>query len=183
MNLSSPRRASHSPLTRFFILVTVVLFQNLPSNGFSPFSVCDHHDQRHRLAIAGAASPATTTTSLAAATSSSRRDFARGTLACITSFLLPVSLPTIAPAAFAAENDVTAAAAAAAAAPGAPPVDMKLFVDPKGLFSIIVPSRFFKLRRTDKGDLPDEKTGKGRRGSSIFTAGDLGKAEIIAVER
>ena len=65
----------------------------------------------------------------------------------------------------------------------APPLDMTLFIDPKGLFSVIVPSRFFKLRRTDKGDLPNEKTGKGRRGSSIFTAGDLGKAEIIAIER
>ena len=32
--------------------------------------------------------------------------------------------------------------------------------------------------------MPDEKTGKdGRRGSSIFTAGDMAKAEVIAIER
>jgi len=62
-------------------------------------------------------------------------------------------------------------------------VPMKMFVDPKGLFALSVPQRFFTLRRTEKGDLPDEKTGKGRRGSSIFTAGDLVKTEIIAVER
>jgi len=65
----------------------------------------------------------------------------------------------------------------------ATPVPRKLFVDPKGLFTIIVPENFFSLRRTSKGDLPDEKTGKGRRGSSIFTAGNMAKAEIVAVER
>lgn len=63
------------------------------------------------------------------------------------------------------------------------PVEMKTFVDPKGLFAINIPNRFFAIRRTAKGDLPDEKTGKGRRGSSIFTAGDMAKAEVIAVER
>lgn len=63
------------------------------------------------------------------------------------------------------------------------PVVMKTFVDPKGLFAINVPKSFFAIRRTAKGDLPDEKTGKGRRGSSIFTAGDMAKAEVIAVER
>lgn len=62
-------------------------------------------------------------------------------------------------------------------------VEMKDFVDPMGLFSIRIPKTFFVLRRSAKGDLPDEKTGKGRRGSSIFTAGDMGKAEVIAVER
>ena len=62
-------------------------------------------------------------------------------------------------------------------------VPMKMFVDPKGLFALTVPQRYFTLRRTEKGDLPDEKTGKGRRGSSIFTAGDMTKAEIVAVER
>ena len=63
------------------------------------------------------------------------------------------------------------------------PLETKLFVDPKGLFSIVVPKKYFSLRRTEKGDLPDEKTGKGRRGSSIYTAGDMAKAEIVAVER
>ena len=62
-------------------------------------------------------------------------------------------------------------------------LDMKTFVDPLDLFKISVPRSFFVLRRSAKGDLPDEKTGKGRRGSSIFTAGDMGKAEVIAVER
>jgi hypothetical protein len=62
-------------------------------------------------------------------------------------------------------------------------VEMKEFVDPYGIFSITVPTSFFTLRRTAKGDLPDEKTGKGRRGSSIFTAGNMAKAEVIAVER
>ena len=41
-------------------------------------------------------------------------------------------------------------------------VEMKEFVDPYGLFSINVPAGFFTLRRKAKGDLPDEKTGKGR---------------------
>lgn len=62
-------------------------------------------------------------------------------------------------------------------------IEMKEFVDPYGLFSINVPAGFFTLRRKAKGDLPDEKTGKGRRGSSIFTAGNMAKAEVIAVER
>ena len=60
---------------------------------------------------------------------------------------------------------------------------LKEFRDPKGLFSIRVPSDFFTLRRSNKGDLPDEQTGAGRRGSSIFTAGNMAKAEVIAVER
>lgn len=63
------------------------------------------------------------------------------------------------------------------------PLEMKTFVDPKGLFALNIPKSFFAIRRTVKGDLPDEKTGKGRRGSSIFTAGDMGKAEVVAVER
>lgn len=61
--------------------------------------------------------------------------------------------------------------------------EMKMFLDPQGLFALNLPKRFFTIRRTIKGDLPDEKTGSGRRGSSIFTAGDLNKAELLAVER
>ena len=64
-----------------------------------------------------------------------------------------------------------------------PAVEMKSFVDPQGLFQLQVPKDFFTLRRTQKGDLPDAKTGKGRRGSSIFTAGNMAKAEVVAVER
>ena len=62
-------------------------------------------------------------------------------------------------------------------------VEMKDFVDPVGYFSIRIPKYFFALRRSAKGDLPDPKTGQGRRGSSIFTAGDMRKAELVAVER
>ena len=63
-----------------------------------------------------------------------------------------------------------------------PRLDMKEFVDPVGIFYIQVPSSFYTLRRSAKGDLPDGK-GQGRRGSSIFTAGNMAKAEVIAVER
>ena len=64
-------------------------------------------------------------------------------------------------------------------------VTMKTFVDSASpsLFAINVPQRFFSIRRTSKGDLPDAKTGKGRRGGTIFSAGDMAKAEVIAVER
>lgn len=73
------------------------------------------------------------------------------------------------------------AIAAASAAPDIVP--MKTFIDPMGLFVINVPQRFFSLRRSAKGDLPDSKTGQGRRGSSIFTSGDMAKAEVVAIER
>ena len=64
-------------------------------------------------------------------------------------------------------------------------VPMKSFVDNANpsLFSIDVPQRFFAIRRSAKGDLPDAKTGQGRRGGTIFTAGDMAKAEVIAIER
>lgn len=63
------------------------------------------------------------------------------------------------------------------------PIDMKLFIDPLQLFIVTVPTRYYVVRRTAKGDLPDEKTGKGRRGSSIFTSGDLTKTQVISIER
>lgn len=62
------------------------------------------------------------------------------------------------------------------------PVEMKSFLDPMGFFSIRVPKIFYILRRSAKGDLPDA-SGKGRRGASIFTAGNLAKSEVVAVER
>ena len=117
-----------------------------------------------------------THSSLLEATSSSRRDFGMGVVASVATAAAATQSVLFAPPAFAEDTSGGVLAAAA-------PVDMKLFVDPQGLFSIVVPSKFYKIRRSDKGDLPDEKTGKGRRGSSIFTAGDLSKAEIIAVER
>ena len=67
--------------------------------------------------------------------------------------------------------------------PDLPKIEMKEFVDPAGYFSIQVPKHFFAIRRSIKGDLPDPKTGQGRRGSSIFTAGDMNKAELVAIER
>jgi hypothetical protein len=62
-------------------------------------------------------------------------------------------------------------------------VAMKTFVDPEGMFIINIPQRFFAIRRTNQGDLPNAATGSGRRGSSIFNAGDLAKAEVLAIER
>ncbi len=60
---------------------------------------------------------------------------------------------------------------------------VKEFVDPQGFFTISIPSDFYAIRRTVKGDLPDAKSGKGRRGASIFTAGNMAKAEVISIER
>jgi hypothetical protein len=62
-------------------------------------------------------------------------------------------------------------------------VTMKTFIDPQGLFVMNIPQRYFAIRRTNQGDLPSTSTGSGRRGSSIFNAGDLSKAEVVAVER
>ena len=85
----------------------------------------------------------------------------------------------------AALAEESAEVAIVAAAPPQVVVPMKSFVDnaKPSLFSIDVPQRFFAIRRSAKGDLPDAKTGQGRRGGTIFTAGDMAKAEVIAVER
>jgi hypothetical protein len=99
---------------------------------------------------------------------SSRREW----LSCAAAIGVPLLF--VDPAKTNAEDGVIAAAATTT------PLEMKLFVDP--LFVVSVPKPFFTLRRTQKGDLPDAKTGKGRRGSSIFTAGNMAKAEVIAVE-
>ena len=101
-------------------------------------------------------------------TKESRRNFLEKVITNTITISTAAAISTVAPS-FA--SDVEA------------PVEMKTFVDPKGLFALNVPKRFFAIRRTVKGDLPDEKTGKGRRGSSIFTAGDMAKAEVVAVER
>jgi hypothetical protein len=84
------------------------------------------------------------------------------------SCLLVAAAPVVA----GADTDVAAA-----------PIETKNFVDPVGYFFITIPKTYFALRRSAKGDLPDAKTGQGRRGSSIFTAGDMGKAIVVAVER
>ena len=86
---------------------------------------------------------------------------------CALMFLGIESIPSAARA-----DDATATAVA-----------MKTFVDPEGLFIINIPQRFFAIRRTNQGDLPNSATGSGRRGSSIFNAGDLAKAEVLAIER
>ena len=62
-------------------------------------------------------------------------------------------------------------------------VAMKTFTDPEGMFVINIPQRFYAIRRTNQGDLPNAATGSGRRGSSIFTSGDLAKVEVLAIER
>lgn len=102
-----------------------------------------------------------------------RRDWLNGLAVAATGTL--ISSPVMARA-----DD---AVASVAEAPVLIPLEMKEFVDPAGLFSLRVPKGFYTLRRTQKGDLPDAKTGKGRRGSSIFTAGNMAKAEVVAVER
>lgn len=73
----------------------------------------------------------------------------------------------------------------APAVPVIPVPAMKRFVDNANpsYFVIDVPQRFFTIRRSAKGDLPDAQTGQGRRGGTIFTAGDMSKAEVVAVER
>jgi hypothetical protein len=106
--------------------------------------------------------------------SSSRRDWLkRVVLVASSSLIASSSTPSVAVA-----QDTTTITTAQLQ-----PLEMKTFVDPQGLFALRVPSNFYTLRRTVKGDLPDAKTGKGRRGSSIFTAGNMAKAEVIAVER
>lgn len=95
---------------------------------------------------------------------------------------------TVAAAAFVLAPPAALAEDAAVATPppvvaAAPVIDTKVFVDPVGYFEITIPKYFFALRRSAKGDLPNAKTGQGRRGSSIFTAGDMAKAEVVAVER
>mmetsp|Transcript_35897 Transcript_35897/g.83735 ORF Transcript_35897/g.83735 Transcript_35897/m.83735 type:complete len:208 (-) Transcript_35897:8-631(-) len=77
----------------------------------------------------------------------------------------------------------TAAVSAQEAVVTANTVEMKTFVDPVGYFSVRVPKIYYAIRRSAKGDLPNASTGQGRRGASIFAAGDMAKAEVVAVER
>ena len=115
----------------------------------------------------------------------SRRD-ALGRLGMGLGLLLPAA--ALAVPAFVAGFPVPASAAVdvselVQAQEAAAPVPLKTFIDPEGLFALEVPQGYYTLRRKAKGDLPDEKTGAGRRGSSIFTAGNMAKAEVLAVER
>ncbi|GMH55795.1 hypothetical protein TL16_g01994 [Triparma laevis f. inornata] len=90
------------------------------------------------------------------------------------------------------------------------PLTMTNYVDKEeGEFALRVPTKFYILRRKDKGDLPDKvrrirrqrrdvlssgspnlfltltrlQNGNGRRGATIFTAGNMASASVIAVER
>jgi len=121
-----------------------------------------------------ASSSSSSTDDIIASHSHSRRTIlGRATSAASAAALASLSLPSPAAAA-----DVTAVAQQQQQQQ---PVEMKLYTDP--LFTLRIPSRYYTLRRTAKGDLPNAQTGTGRRGSSIFTAGDMSKAEVIAVER
>lgn len=90
------------------------------------------------------------------------------------------SIPWRLPSAYAAEDTSAPAAVQTVVVPA-----MKRFIDNANpsYFVIDVPERFFTIRRSAKGDLPDAQTGQGRRGGTIFTAGDMSKAEVVAVER
>jgi hypothetical protein len=156
---------------RFCRLQTLLLLlaTHTPVCAFSPTSSKGHIDTPVGVVTTAddngdAFSPTSSTT---------RRNWINGItgLACSSLIFSPVSAR--------AED----ALAPVATAPAPTPLEMKEFVDPAGLFSLRVPKGFYTLRRTQKGDLPDAKTGKGRRGSSIFTAGNMAKAEVVAVER
>jgi len=112
--------------------------------------------------------------------STSRRNWAQGIM-----IVVAASASTFTPILAQADTSITDEVAdiTTATVTTTPPLEMKEFVDPSGLFSLRIPKEFFTLRRTQKGDLPNSKTGKGRRGSSIFTAGNMAKAEVVAVER
>lgn len=130
--------------------------------------------------------------SSATSTSQRRRRFLQSavaiTVASITGNNVETSLPWRVPSAYAADESIAPAVESAAlqtAVPVLPVPAMKRFVDNANpsYFVIDVPQRFFTIRRSAKGDLPDAQTGQGRRGGTIFTAGDMSKAEVVAVER
>jgi hypothetical protein len=120
---------------------------------------------------------------LCLSSTSTRRNWVNGIIAAAATTSTLLSIPTLVRADDTSTTAEVVVAVATAIAIAPEPLEMKDFVDPAGLFSLRVPKGFFTLRRTAKGDLPDSKTGKGRRGSSIFTAGNMAKAEVIAVER
>jgi len=105
----------------------------------------------------------------------------RGFLAASSSFAATLFVTTFPKASMAADD------VAEATPPPSPPTpslrDFKPGVGPDDYFEVLVPKRFFTLRRSAKGDLPDESTGTGRRGATLFSSGDLSKAEIVGVER
>lgn len=125
-------------------------------------------------------------------TSQRRRRFLQSTVAITVASLTgnneETTSPWRVPSAYAADESIAPAVESAAlqtAVPVLPVPAMKRFVDNANpsYFVIDVPQRFFTIRRSAKGDLPDAQTGQGRRGGTIFTAGDMSKAEVVAVER
>lgn len=145
------------------ILLVLLLATQKSVYGFTPLSGHDHSG----VPVDAVASTNNNENSYMMAAVNSRRSWLQGVAAVAGSSLVA--------------SPIIARAEDAAVAPT--PLEMKEFVDPAGLFSLRVPKSFYTLRRTQKGDLPDAKTGKGRRGSSIFTAGNMAKAEVVAVER
>mmetsp|Transcript_51452 Transcript_51452/g.57465 ORF Transcript_51452/g.57465 Transcript_51452/m.57465 type:complete len:334 (+) Transcript_51452:114-1115(+) len=116
--------------------------------------------------------------------STSRRNWARGIMIVVAASTFTPILAQADTDTLIITNEVADITTTTATVTNTPtPLEMKEFVDPSGLFSLRIPKEFFTLRRTQKGDLPNSKTGKGRRGSSIFTAGNMAKAEVVAVER
>ena len=144
-------------------LLVLLLATQKSVYGFTPLSGHDHSGAP----VDAVASTNNNENMCMAAAVNSRRSWLQGVAAVAGSSLVA--------------SPIIARAEDAAVAPT--PLEMKEFVDPAGLFSLRVPKSFYTLRRTQKGDLPDAKTGKGRRGSSIFTAGNMAKAEVVAVER
>lgn len=58
---------------------------------------------------------------------------------------------------------------------------MTLYNDPNGLFRLSIPKSYFIFRRP--GNPNNKGKTKSRKGSAIFTAGDIGKAEIVSIDR
>jgi len=149
-----------------FAFVVVVVAPHKQNTGTTRrFSARDQDAVGHQ----PGATPSTSTTS----STTTRRDLLASSLSTTAIVATTASLLSILSTPSAAIADDTATAVL---------VEMKTFVDPQGLFVINIPKRFFALRRSAKGDLPDEKTGSGRRGSTIFTAGDMAKAELVSIE-
>ena len=158
-------------MNKFANATIILALLGVTASGLTPTSQQVNNNFHSR--VSTDSNPRTSTT--LSASSSSRREWMKTTAKSI------VAVPSL----FALLSDPSRVNAGTddAATIAATSIAMKTFVDPQDLFSLRVPSDFFTLRRTVKGDLPDAKTGKGRRGSSIFTGGNMAKAEVVAVER
>jgi hypothetical protein len=167
-----------SKMTRFQSTATLILlgFSSV-SRAFQPFTTMNQKEQRQSPAVFVTRGNEDAAADDKSSCIPSRREWIQDGLigAVVGGGVLLSTTANNALPAWAADDAVISATT--------PSLEMKSFVDPQGLFQLQVPNEFFTLRRTQKGDLPDAKTGKGRRGSSIFTAGNMAKAEVVAVER